>query len=88
MKPLPIFKEKKSRRGKEMIIVDNTYQFNLKNVSKDKTKYYICTQYKPTKCKAYFTIKNNQIINYDNNHNHNPNELNTIKEEVRKKIKN
>lgn len=68
MNTLPIIKETKSRRGKEKIIVGNTYQFNLKNISKDNTKYYICTQYKPTKCKAYFKIKNYQIIKYDNNH--------------------
>ena len=71
MKTLPKIKETKSIRGKEMIIVDDLYLFNLKRELRDKTKHFQCTQYKASyKCQAYFKIKNIEIIEYNNTHNH------------------
>lgn len=89
MNNLPQIKETISRRGKEMLIVDDIYSFNLAQKNKDNSKLYKCVEYKTSyKCKAYFKIKNKEIISYENNHNHKDRELYTIKEELRKEIKN
>ena len=89
MKKLPKIKETVSRRGKEMLIVDDIYLFNLAQKNKDNSKLYKCVEYKTDyKCKAFIKIKNNEIISYENTHNHKDKELYTVKEELRKEIKN
>jgi len=56
MEALPETKKTISRRNKEMLIVDNKYLFNLKNINKDNTK--TCKEYKTIlNCPAYIKIK-------------------------------
>ena len=42
--PLPDIKKTLSNRNKEMLLVDNKYQFHLSNAYKDGPKHYKCKE--------------------------------------------
>ena len=71
-----------------MLLVDEKYHFNLINTYKDGTKLYKCKEYKTKfKCQAFIKMENEQILDFSNEHNHNPNENKIKKDEIRKEIK-
>ena len=90
MEAKPKFKKFTSRRNKPMLIVDELYLFNLNyQYKKNKVELYRCQKFKTSLlCKAYLKIQNNEIIEYNNNHNHLSNDLNIIKEITKKDLKN
>ena len=90
MEQLPKFTKTKSRKNKDMLLVDDTYLYNLIKVNKDKSKLYKCYQYKTvSKCQAFIKLnEKEEIIKFKGNHNHLENEIYTTKEESRKKLKN
>ena len=56
--PLPEIKKTLSNRNKEMLFVDNKYQFHLSNTYKDGAKLYKCKEYKTNlKCPASIKMK-------------------------------
>lgn len=85
----PNFTRTTSRRGKPMLIIDNSYIFNLHKKNKDDSELYYCSESKTfKKCQAYIKLKKDEIIEYSMEHNH-PTKQNTInKEETRKKLQN
>ena len=88
MESLPKIKKTISNRNKEMLLVDEKYHFNLINTYKDGTKLYKCKEYKTKfKCQAFIKMENEQILDFSNEHNHNPNENKIKKDEIRKEIK-
>ena len=90
MEAKPKFKKFTSRRNKPKLIVDELYLFNLNyQYKKNKVELYRCQKFKTSLlCKAYLKIQNNEIIEYNNNHNHLSNDLNIIKEITKKDLKN
>ena len=89
MEQLPKFTKTKSRKNKDMLLVDDIYLYNLIKVNKDKSKLFRCNQYKTdSKCQAFIKLnEKEEIIKFNSNHNHIKNEIYTIKEESRKKLK-
>jgi len=59
----------KTNRGREQIILNRKYKFNISSKRKDnsKKKKYKCTEYKPlNKCPSFIILDNeNQILEYD-----------------------
>jgi len=57
----------KTNRGKEQIILNRKYKFNLSSKIKDNSKKYKCTEYKTlNKCQSFIILNNeNQILEYD-----------------------
>ena len=89
MEPKPKFRIIKSRRNKPMLVVNEMYLYNFicKN-TKTNADTYICQKYKSSfHCNAYIKIKDNEITSFINNHNHESNDINVIKEEAKLKIK-
>lgn len=89
MEPKPKFRIIKSRRNKPMLVVNEMYLYNFicKN-TKTNTDTYRCQKYKSSfHCNAYIKIKDNEITSFINNHNHESNDINVIKEEAKLKIK-
>ncbi|KAL6598032.1 hypothetical protein U3516DRAFT_787049 [Neocallimastix sp. 'constans'] len=62
----------KTNRGKEQIILNRKYKFNLSSKRKDNSKKYKCTEYKTlNQCPSFIILNNeNQILEYDDSHNH------------------
>ena len=49
----------KTNRGKEQIILNRKYKFNLSSKRKDNSKKYECTEYKPlNKCPSFIILDN------------------------------
>ena len=90
MEQLPKFTKTKSRKNKDMLLIDGTYLYNLIKVNKDKSKLFRCNQYKTiSKCQAFIELnEEEEIIKFKINYNHIENAIYTIKEESRKKLKN
>ena len=86
MESIPKIKKTITRRKNEQLIVDDVYLFNLQKTNKDKSKYYKCVEYKTlSKFSAYIKLNDkDEIIKYDNKHNHNAHEIKTFQEEGRK----
>ena len=71
MENLPKIKKIYLDINKEMIIVIDKYQFNIAKINKDKSNLYKCTQYKTKfKCKAFFKLDKDKILDYSNDHTH------------------
>ncbi|KAL6608912.1 hypothetical protein U3516DRAFT_873222 [Neocallimastix sp. 'constans'] len=72
----------KTNRGKEQIILNRKYK-------KDNSKKYKCTEYKTLNQSPSFIILNNenQILEYDDSHNHLENKFGAAKSIVKNKIK-
>ena len=88
MEDKPIIKHTKSNKNKDMLIVDNKYKMHfIKNLKKD-IKLYRCEKYKRDKCPAYIKINGDDLKEYNNDHNHNPDEIKIQNESIRKEIKN
>jgi len=79
----------KTNRGKEQIILNRKYKFNLSSKRKDnsKKKKNKCIEYKTlNKCPSFIILNNeNQILEYDDSHNHLENKFETAKLIVKKK---
>ena len=89
MEQQPKFTKTISRKNKDMLLVDDIYLYNLIKINKDKSKLYRCNQYKTySKCQAFIKLnEKEEIIKFNSTHNHIENEIHTIKEESRKKLK-
>ena len=77
----------KTNRGKEQIILNKEYKFNLSFKRKaNSIKKYKCTEYKTLNKYSSFIILNNenQILEYDDSHNHLENKFETAKSIVKK----
>ncbi|KAG4102047.1 hypothetical protein H8356DRAFT_1421616 [Neocallimastix lanati (nom. inval.)] len=79
----------KTNRGKEQIILNRKYKFNLSSKRKDNSKKYKCTEYKTlNQCPSFIILNNeNQILEYDDSHNHLENKFGAAKSIVKNKIK-
>ncbi|KAG4095490.1 hypothetical protein H8356DRAFT_1427095 [Neocallimastix lanati (nom. inval.)] len=79
----------KTNRGKEQIILNRKYKFNLSSKMKDNSKKYKCTEYKTlNQCPSFIILNNvNQILEYDDSHNHLENKFGAAKSIVKSKIK-
>ncbi|KAG4090608.1 hypothetical protein H8356DRAFT_1431061 [Neocallimastix lanati (nom. inval.)] len=79
----------KTNRGKEQIILNRKYKFNLSSKRKDNSKKYKCTEYKTlNRCPSFIILNNeNQILEYDDSHNHLENKFGAAKSIVKNKIK-
>ncbi|KAG4089278.1 hypothetical protein H8356DRAFT_1432174 [Neocallimastix lanati (nom. inval.)] len=79
----------KTNRGKEQIILNRKYKFNLSSKRKDNSKKYKCTEYKTlNQCPSFVILNNeNQILEYDDSHNHLENKFGAAKSIVKNKIK-
>ena len=72
-----------------MLVVNEMYLYNFicKN-TKTNADTYRCQKYKSSShCNAYIKKKDNEITSFINNHNHESNDINVIKEEAKLKIK-
>ncbi|KAG4107787.1 hypothetical protein H8356DRAFT_1416198 [Neocallimastix lanati (nom. inval.)] len=79
----------KTNRGKEQIILNRKYKFNLSSKRKDNSKKYKCTEYKTlNQCPSFIILNNeNQILEYNDSHNHLENKFGAAKSIVKNKIK-
>ncbi|KAG4082898.1 hypothetical protein H8356DRAFT_1437394 [Neocallimastix lanati (nom. inval.)] len=79
----------KTNRGKVQIILKRKYKFNLSSKRKDNSKKYKFTQYKTlNQCPSFIILNNeNQILEYDDSHNHLENKFGAAKSVVKNKIK-
>ncbi|ORY55234.1 hypothetical protein LY90DRAFT_507246 [Neocallimastix californiae] len=79
----------KTNKGKEKIILNKKYKFNLSSKRKDNSKKYKCTEYKTlNQCPSFIILNNeNQILEYDDSHNHLENKFGAAKSIVKNKIK-
>ncbi|KAG4090073.1 hypothetical protein H8356DRAFT_1431463 [Neocallimastix lanati (nom. inval.)] len=79
----------KTNRGKEQIILNRKYKFNLSSKRKDNSKKYKYTEYKTlNQCPSFIILNNeNQILEYDDSHNHLENKFGAAKSIVKNKIK-
>jgi len=83
-----------TNRGRKQIIINRNYKFNFSKNKKDNTKVYRCTEYKKiNKCKSFIILNDkNEIVKYENLHNHLEKEYDAslsltkykIKKEIRK----
>ncbi|KAG4085280.1 hypothetical protein H8356DRAFT_1435473 [Neocallimastix lanati (nom. inval.)] len=71
----------KTNRGKEQIILKRKYKFNLSSKRKVNSKKYKCTEYKTlNQCPSFIILNNeNQILEYDDSHNHLENKFGAAK---------
>ena len=78
----------KTNRGKEQIILNRKYKFNLSSKRKDNSKKYKYTEYKTlNQCPSFIILNNeNQILEYDDSH-HLENKFRAAKSIVKYKIK-
>ncbi|ORX76415.1 hypothetical protein BCR32DRAFT_303856 [Anaeromyces robustus] len=83
-----------TNKGKEQVVINRKYKFNLRYIKKDNLKVYYFTEYKTVnKCKSFIILnKKNEIIEYENLHNHSEKEFDVsislvkhnIKDDIRK----
>jgi len=61
-----------TNRGKEQIIINRKYKFNLSSKRKDNSKIYICVEYRTlNRCKSFIILNDKyEILDYDSSHNH------------------
>jgi len=61
-----------TNRGKEQVIINRKFKFNFSTLKKNNSKVYRCTEYKTkNKCKSFIILNNkNEILNYEDFHNH------------------
>ena len=85
----------KTNRGKEQLIINKAYKYNITTLKKDNTKVYRCSEYKTdNKCKSFIILNDKkEILKYESLHNHSEQGFNVsisltkhkIKAEIRKK---
>ncbi|KAG4101166.1 hypothetical protein H8356DRAFT_1422047 [Neocallimastix lanati (nom. inval.)] len=83
-----------TNRGNEQIIINKKHKFNFSFQRKDKSKIYICTEYKTlNKCKSLIILNDKkEVLKYESLHNHLEKEIDVsisvakhkIKEEIKK----
>ena len=61
-----------TNRGNEQIIINKKHKFNFSFQRKDKSKIYICTEYKTlNKCKSLIILNDKkEVLKYESLHNH------------------
>ena len=79
----------KTNRGKEQIILNRKYKFNLSSKKEKRFKKNKCAEYKTlNKCPSFTILNNeNQILEYDDSHNYLENKFGAAKSIAKKKIK-
>ena len=62
----------RTNKGKEQVILNSKYKFNLSNKRKDNTKKFKCTEYKTmNKCPSFIILNDkNEVLEYNGSHNH------------------
>jgi membrane protein involved in colicin uptake len=72
MEEKPEIEISETNRGREQIIVDKKYKFNLSKTKKDNSKVYRCTEYKTlNRCKSYIILNDKrEVLKYENLHDH------------------
>ena len=86
----PKFIRSLSRRNQPILIVNDIYIYNLSSKSlKNNTEIFKSKKYKTNlKCEAFIKLENDKIKSFSNNHNHLTDDLDVIKEEFKKDLKN
>ena len=61
-----------TNRGKEQVVVNKKYKFNLSSKRKDNSKVYKCVEYKTsTKCPSLIILNDkNEVLKYNSKHEH------------------
>jgi len=61
MEENPEIEISETNKGKEQIIIDKKYKYNISNIRKDNSKLYRCTEYKTlNKCKSFIILNDNK----------------------------
>eukprot|EP00833_Pecoramyces_ruminatium_P015376 jgi/Orpsp1_1/1189408/evm.model.d7180000071837.1 len=89
MEKNPIIEISETNRGKEQIIIDKKYKFNLSSTRKDNSKIYKCTEYRTiNKCKSFVILNDKkEILTYESLHNHSEKEFDVSVSIMKHKIK-
>jgi len=79
-----------TNRGKEQIIINRKYKFNLSSKRKDNSKIYKCAEYRTmNRCKSFIILNDKyEILDYYSSHNHLEKKFNATTSLVKHKIKN
>jgi len=78
-----------TNRGKEQIIINRKYKFNLSSKRKDNSKIYKCAEYRTmNRCKSFIILNDKyEILDYDSSHNQLEKKINAITSFVKHKIR-
>ena len=79
----------RTNKGKEQVILNYKYKFNLSNKRNDNSKKFKCTEYKTmNKCPSFIILNDkNEVLEYNDSHNHLEKRSDATKSLVKGKIK-
>ena len=96
MEENPKIEISETNRGKEQIIINKKYKYNISTIKKDKSIVYRCTEYRTlNKCKSFIILNDKkEILKYEGLHNHLERDFEAslsitkhkIKEEIKKSV--